>query len=92
MDIVTFIKSLISKVVTIAWLLFLLTWVIGWAIRGSPIPIGKARKVGQGLIEDAVWGAFWIAMGTSIFWLIVYIASAIGTAYPAPPLPELPPT
>ncbi len=90
MDIAAFIKDLIVKVVAIAWLLFILSWIIGWAIKGSPIPMGKARRVGQGLIEDAVWGAFWVALGSTIFWLISYIATSLGTSFPAPPQVEVP--
>lgn len=90
MDIISLIKDLINKTVTVSWLLFLLTWIIGWAIKGSPIPMGKARRIGQGLIEDAIWGAFWVAIGTSIFWLITYISSFISDVYPQPPLPRLP--
>ncbi|MEM0026829.1 MAG: DNA import protein CedA1 [Ignisphaera sp.] len=90
MDIITLIKDLISKTVVVAWLLFFLTWLIGWAIKGAPIPMGRVRKIGQGLIEDAVWGAFWVAVGTTIFWLITYIASYIGNALPPPPSPQLP--
>ncbi len=90
MDIVDLIKDLITKTVIISWLLFLLTWIIGWAIKGSPIPMGKTRRVGQSLVEDAVWGAFWLAVGTSIFWLITYISSFLGNVYPQPPIPQLP--
>ncbi len=91
MDLLTLIKTFIDKAVVISWFLFLLTWIIGWAIKGSPIPIGKARRVGQGLVEDAVWGAFWIAVGSSVFWLIYYIASLLSTSFPQPPKPQLPP-
>lgn len=90
MDIVDLIKDLITKTVIISWLLFLLTWIIGWAIKGSPIPMGRARRAGQSLVEDAVWGAFWLAIGTSVFWLITYISSFLGNVYPQPPVPQLP--
>lgn len=90
MDIILLVKDLIGKIVIISWLLFLLTWIIGWAIRGSPIPSNKIRKTGQSLIEDAIWGAFWVAIGTSIFWLISYISTALGNTLPQPPLPQLP--
>jgi len=90
MDILTLIKDLIAKAAAISWFLFLLSWIIGWAIKGAPIPIGKARRVGQGLVEDAIWGAFWIAVGSSIFWLITYIASLLSKSFPAPPTPQLP--
>ncbi len=90
MDIITVIKTFIDKAIVISWFLFLLTWIIGWAIKGSPIPMGKVRRVGQGLVEDAIWGAFWIAVGSSIFWLIYYIASMLSTSFPQPPSPKLP--
>lgn len=90
MDVISLIKDLIGKIVVISWLLFLLTWILGWAIKGSPIPSGKIRRIGQSLIEDAIWGAFWVAIGTSIFWLISYISSALGNIMPQPPIPELP--
>ncbi|MEM0006243.1 MAG: DNA import protein CedA1 [Ignisphaera sp.] len=89
MDIINLIKDLINKTVMVSWLLFLLTWIIGWAIKGSPIPMGKTRRIGQGLIEDAIWGAFWVAIGTSVFWLITYISSFLGNAYPQPPMPQI---
>lgn len=90
MDVVTLIKDLITKTVVVAWLLFLLSWLIGWAIKGSPMPIGRARRIGQSLIEDAIWGAFWVAIGTSVFWLIIYVSAFLGNVYPAPPVPQIP--
>jgi len=90
LDVLALIKDLITKATAIAWFLFLLTWTVGWAIKGAPIPIGKARRVGQGMIEDAVWGAFWIAVGSSLFWLVTYIASYLGQTFPQPPQPQLP--
>jgi hypothetical protein len=52
--------------------------------------MGRVRKVGQSLIEDAVWGAFWIAVGTTLFWFITYISSYLGNALPSPPTPQMP--
>jgi len=87
MDLTSFIQDLTLKVMMIAWVLFLLTWAVGWALRGSPIPISKVKRAGQGLIEDAVWAAFWLAMGSSIFSLIYFVVSSVGTPLPPPPIP-----
>ena len=90
MELVEFIRDLIAKVVAIAWFVFFLTWLIGWSIKGSPIPFSKVRRIGQGFVEDAVWAAFWLAIGSTVFWFISYIASAIGEAFPPPPNSQLP--
>jgi len=90
MDLISLIKELIANIVIVSWLLFILSWIIGWTIKGAPIPIGKARRIGQGLVEDAIWGAFWVAIGSTVFWLIYYIASQLGTQYPSPPYPQIP--
>ncbi len=84
-DLLELINSITLSVVTVAWALFLVTWVVGWALRGSPIPFYRVKRIGQSLIEDAVWGAFWLAIGSSVFALIAYIASQINVPYPEPP-------
>jgi len=86
--VVEFIQQLTTQLMTIAWLLFLVTWIVGWAIRGSPIPIHRVKRAGQGLIEDAVLAAFWMAMGSTIFALISYIVSNV--YQPMPPTPITP--
>lgn len=85
-SIVDFVRELTVQVVTIAWFMFLLTWFIGWAIKGAPIPFYRLKRTGQSLIEDAVIAAFWLALGSSIFSLISYITTNI--AYPTPPPPR----
>ena len=87
MGVLEFIQQLTTQLMSIAWLLFLVTWILGWAIRGSPIPIYRVKRAGQGLIEDAVLAAFWMAMGSSIFALISYIVSNVYQPMPPPPLP-----
>ncbi len=77
-DLVEFISSLTMRVASIAWGLFLLAWSIGWLLRGSPIPFVRVKRVGQDLVEDAIWAAFWLAIGSSVFALVSYIASSIG--------------
>jgi len=80
--IVEFIQTLTRQVVTAAWGMFLLTWSIGWLLRGSPIPFLRVKRAGQDLIEDAVWAAFWMAIGSTVFALVSYIASSISSAMP----------
>jgi uncharacterized membrane protein len=83
----SFIQGLIVQIMTIAWTLFLVSWVIGWALRGSPIPFHRVKKTGQSLIEDAVLAAFWMAVGSSVFALISYLTSAVYQPLPPPPQP-----
>jgi hypothetical protein len=77
MTLLTFIQNLTTTVTEISWSLFLLAWVVGWALRGSPIPIFRVKRTGQDLLEDAIFAAFWLAMGSTIFYVISYIASQI---------------
>jgi uncharacterized membrane protein YkvI len=85
MDLVEFIRSLIATIVVIAWFVFLLSWVVGWLVKGLPIPFLRVKKLGSKIIEDAIWAAFWLAMGTTIFAVIAYIASSINLPMPQPP-------
>mgnify|MGYP000509964332 CR=1 FL=1 len=87
MDLVSFIQELTTRVVMAAWALFLLAWAIGWALRGSPVPIYRVKRAGQDILEDAIMGAFWLALGTTVFALIYYIASNIAEPMPPPPTP-----
>ena len=84
-DIIGFIQDLIVNITIIAWIIFFLTWVVGWAIKGLPIPFMRVKRTGERMIEDAVWAAFWLAMGTSVFALIAYIASVFYQPLPEPP-------
>ena len=77
MGVTAFINELTAKVMAIAWGLFLLTWSIGWLLKGSPIPFMRVKRVGQDFVEDAVWAAFWLALGSSIFALISYIVNVV---------------
>ncbi len=76
-DILQFIQEATQDITTLAWALFLLTWSIGWTLRGTPIPIGRLRRTGNSLVEDSVWAAFWLAIGSTIFSLVLYIAGLI---------------
>ena len=84
-DIISFIQQLIINVTIVAWILFFLTWVVGWALKGAPIPFLRIKKTGQRFIEDAVWAAFWLAMGSTVFALISYVAAQFQTPFPEPP-------
>ncbi|GAY26435.1 hypothetical protein ATG_16390 [Desulfurococcaceae archaeon AG1] len=86
MDLVSFVRQLTVQVMVVAWGIFILTWIVGWALRGSPIPLTRIKKTGHSLIEDAVWAAFWLAMGGTVFSLITYIVSQIGIPAPPPPV------
>ena len=71
------VNNMTQTVMSLAWGMFLLTWSIGWILRGSPIPFLRLKRAGQDLIEDAVWAAFWLAIGSSVFALISYLAGTI---------------
>lgn len=75
MSIESLIQELSQRIAIIAWGIFGLSWAIGWALRGSPIPIYRVKRAGQSIVEDSVLGAFWLAVGTSVFALIIYITS-----------------
>ncbi len=77
-EITEFIGDVTAKLVTAAWAVFLLSWSVGWLLRGSPLPSLRLKRTGQGIIEDAVWAAFWLAVGSSVFALIQYLASMFG--------------
>lgn len=85
LDLIEFVKGLIAFMVMIAWFVFLLAWVVGWLIKGLPIPFLRVKKLGGKFIEDAVWAAFWLAMGTTIFAIIAYITSSLSLPMPQPP-------
>ncbi|MCQ4342435.1 MAG: DNA import protein CedA1 [Sulfolobaceae archaeon] len=77
MSILQIVQNLTTEVAQIAWGLFLLAWGVGWAIRGSPIPIFRIKRSGQDILEDAILAAFFLAIGSSIFALIQYLASQV---------------
>ncbi|MCQ4449138.1 MAG: hypothetical protein NO110_00355 [Sulfolobales archaeon] len=77
MSILQIVQNLTTEVAQIAWGLFLLAWGIGWALRGSPIPIFRIKRSGQDILEDAILAAFFLAIGSSIFALIQYLASQV---------------
>lgn len=77
MSILQIVQNQTTEVAQIAWGLFLLAWGVGWALRGSPIPIFRIKRSGQDILEDAILAAFFLAIGSSIFALIQYLASQV---------------
>ena len=77
MDPVQFVQDLTNRVTALAWALFILTWSIGWTLRGAPIPFLRIRRTGESLVEDSVWAAFWLAMGTTVFTIITYVVDMV---------------
>ncbi|MEM4677857.1 MAG: DNA import protein CedA1 [Acidilobaceae archaeon] len=69
-----------TKITALAWTLLLLTWSIAWTLRGVPVPLPKIKKIGGSLAEDAVWAAFWLASGSLVFKIIVYVASVLANS------------
>jgi hypothetical protein len=80
MDLVELIDQWTSRLVALAWSLFLLTWTIAWTLRGAPIPSSKIKRVGTSLAEDAIWAAFWLALGSTVFAAVVRLADIIEEA------------
>jgi len=80
LDLVNLVQEWTTRVTALAWALFLLTWSIGWALRGAPIPFSRVKRAGSSLIEDSVWAAFWLAVGTTVFKVVTYLASIIAQA------------
>ncbi len=77
MTLIELINTLTTKIISIAWGIFLLTWSIGWLLKGAPIPFIRVKRAGQDLVEDAVWAAFWLAIGSTVFALVSYLANYI---------------
>lgn len=77
MSVDSLISDLTTRIVMAAWALFMLSWALGWLLKGSPVPIYRVKRFGQDMVEDAILGAFWLAVGTSIFALIKYLAASI---------------
>lgn len=76
-DLLQLIDDLTTKVTALAWALFLFTWTIGWTLRGAPLPFARLKRAGAGLIEDSIWAAFWLAIGTTVFKAILFISDLI---------------
>ena len=76
-DYINLIYDWTLKVTVIAWALVGLSWAIGWMLRGAPIPILRIKKFGNTLIEDAIIAALWLALGSTVFFLIATAAKYV---------------
>ncbi|MCE4612509.1 MAG: hypothetical protein F7C07_01565 [Desulfurococcales archaeon] len=76
-DLIDFIQDITNRVTVLAWALFLLTWSIGWTLRGAPIPLSRLKRAGNSLVEDSIWAAFWLAIGSTVFSFVTYIIGLI---------------
>ena len=74
---VEFIQDITNRVTVLAWALFLLTWSIGWTLRGAPIPLSRLKRAGNSLVEDSIWAAFWLAIGSTVFSFVTYVIGLI---------------
>lgn len=61
-----FLNNIYTDVSNLAWGIFILAWVIGAVLRGSPLPF-KFKKGGDDLLTDAAIGALLVAIGTTVF-------------------------
>ncbi len=77
MSIVALVQQITQDVTAAAWALFALTWAIGWTLRGAPIPLSRLKRAGASLVEDSIWAALWLALGSTIFTFITYIVKVI---------------
>ena len=76
-DLIDFIQDITNRVTVLAWALFLLTWSIGWTLRGAPIPLTRLKRAGNSLVEDSIWAAFWLAIGSTVFSFVTYVIGLI---------------
>jgi len=75
---------------TIAWLttqisliatgLFALSWALGSALAGSPLPFKDWKEFGKGLRTDAIKAAFELMLWSALSALVSWIAAAISSA------------
>ena len=77
MDLVDVIDSWTSRLAALAWSMLLLTWTLAWTLRGAPIPSSKVKRLGNALAEDAIWAALWLALGSTVFTVIVKLADIV---------------
>jgi hypothetical protein len=85
LDMLEFVRNLTLGVVGLAWVVFMLSWAVGWVLKGLPLPFVRVKKTGARIIEDTVWAAFWLAMGTTVFAAISYVVSVVYQPMPPPP-------
>jgi hypothetical protein len=80
-DLLNTIATLTTQLTLLATALFGLSWVIGSALAGSPLPFRDWKEFGKGLRTDAIKAAFelmlWSAISALVSWIAVVISSAV---------------
>jgi hypothetical protein len=80
-DLLNTIATLTTQITLLATALFGLSWVIGSALAGSPLPFREWKEFGRGLRMDAIKAAFelmlWSALSSLVSWIAVLISSAL---------------
>ncbi|MGC9011370.1 hypothetical protein [Thermogladius sp.] len=62
----------------LAYYLSVLTYFIGAALKGLPLPLASVKKVGQRLMVDGVFSAFMVFSYKALVFSISYFSSVIG--------------
>ena len=65
-----FVNSLTTTIMEIGWGIVILAFVVGWVIRGSPIPFYDLKDHGHRFIYDAILAAVFISIGSTLFYII----------------------
>ena len=73
----TTIATLTTQLTLLATALFGLSWVIGSALAGSPLPFKEWKEFGRGLRNDAIKAAFELMLWSAIFALVSWISVII---------------
>ena len=72
-----YIYGVTLTITEIAWLIFLVSYAVGWLIKGAPIPLYNFKEMGQNILYEALLAAFFLAIGSTIFYAISTVASSI---------------
>ena len=74
------IAILTTQVSLLALALAGLTYMVGSALRGAPIPIREVREAGYGLQTDALRAIFWIAIYSTLASLVAWMAALLASS------------
>ncbi len=74
------IATLTTEITLVATALFALSWALGSALAGSPLPFREWKEFGRGLRSDAIKALFelmmWAGLSSLVSWIAALIASA----------------
>ena len=74
------IAILTTQVSLLALALAGLTYMVGSALRGAPIPMREVREAGYGLQTDALRAIFWIAIYSTLASLVAWTAALLASS------------